>query len=1143
MYNRLTFGNGVEQYYWNCHNINYGNLKEWNKYQIAYDNLKSADYSIIKGINYTIPANTTIPIHLYSKYRYSQPSNTADRYYETYALTGSLEIIGETVSTDSRLQYLDYNSTDTSTRDQIKIYVGQAPNECNICVFSYGDDNISVLPGDYGDDFRDFRASGWYKEGFPFVRVSWYDGTQYYYYLPIDQSELRVVDVSTTGTNMRWAILGSNLAQLNGADGTIFYSGVYQQRSDYGKQMPLFYCHYKDYYTATFLENFTTLSGERYMEHELDKVFDFGKFKNLTSEDRVFVIYHYVDTTKFINQNFYNYHIDWENNYSTYTPMIEFSFDNDDCYLAHYMPLNTENQFVMNISESQGFWELSSFSNITTYTYADGVLSDPKYITYQAINKVEEPADYTGFYKIVISNRDADIIPGKFVSIVKSYNQNEYPDDGVVDKYYYIFYYLHPEIDAIPGQFIKRVYSLKSNEYPNDGVLGDYYYISLGSAIIPDTIIDNSNLVGGVSYNLNINPDNDFYYGCVASAELKFSLRFDGTDNEFYRLLEETGHPGLKHIYSVGSDTEYLSGIYNRYSIIRHKNTLDLVYYDNVIKLDKNIDDWVGTVSYPIKITKFAESLANYCDVNIVFSTSGLVNTDISITDNFTSTNMTGRQILQYICQVVGGFAFADTNGDIIVRPYRSKNISLNNTKYTSFEYEYFEIPQISKVKVAMSEDDIGVQSGFSDQSVYYIENNPLFYADSTEEIQPFVDNLYNQIKSITYTPATVKLIGDYGIKCGDIIKIDGKTFYVMDKTIEASGITLKCIGQEEREEHTTELNSQLNALRGKSNELFRDLQKTQSTLTDTRNSLQSQITQTADEIRSEVGSGILDLSTTIRQELDQIELTVSNNKSDIESKLTQTADSISTKISVQNQTITEIKQDLNGISLTYNKGEGTASITIGDITINQLVDGSYVQKQVAGIDLSGYCRFSDLSSPGDTVICGDNITTGTISADRIELTGSISWGDLSSSCQDTIASYAGADGSDAELPSYIHNTYISSTEIRSPTIYGAKIYAGTSAEGYIKLASTGMNFYSNSGGSVCGIGYYPGKYNLPYIMLGQGIDDVGTNRGMIKKYTNGIWIGDSDNVSSDSPGGTGIFINFNSGTIQKYNNGSVSTL
>ena len=46
----------------------------------------------------------------------------------------------------------------------------------------------------------------------------------------------------------------------------------------------------------------------------------------------------------------------------------------------------------------------------------------------------------------------------------------------------------------------------------------------------------------------------------------------------------------------------------------------------------------------------------------------------------------------------------------------------------------------------------------------------------------------------------------------------------------------------------------------------------------------------------------------------------------------------------------------------------------------------------------------------------------------------------------------------------------------------------------------------------------------------------------MIKKYTNGIWIGDSDGLTGSTPSGTGIFINF-SGSIQKYVNGTVSAL
>ena len=46
-------------------------------------------------------------------------------------------------------------------------------------------------------------------------------------------------------------------------------------------------------------------------------------------------------------------------------------------------------------------------------------------------------------------------------------------------------------------------------------------------------------------------------------------------------------------------------------------------------------------------------------------------------------------------------------------------------------------------------------------------------------------------------------------------------------------------------------------------------------------------------------------------------------------------------------------------------------------------------------IDLTGYVTFSSLSEPGETVIDGANITSGTINAERLNLTGEISFGDL----------------------------------------------------------------------------------------------------------------------------------------------------
>lgn len=136
----------------------------------------------------------------------------------------------------------------------------------------------------------------------------------------------------------------------------------------------------------------------------------------------------------------------------------------------------------------------------------------------------------------------------------------------------------------------------------------------------------------------------------------------------------------------------------------------------------------------------------------------------------------------------------------------------------------------------------------------YVIINNPILYADSPAQIQTQVNNIYNQISSISYTPGKITMLDDYGINCGDIIQVDGNTFYVMKKSISSSGVELECIGSQERDE-TSSLNSDIQALRGKSVSMKRDIESFQQTYTDDYAGLSSQITQTAGELRSEIRS------------------------------------------------------------------------------------------------------------------------------------------------------------------------------------------------------------------------------------------------------------------------------------------------
>ena len=348
------------------------------------------------------------------------------------------------------------------------------------------------------------------------------------------------------------------------------------------------------------------------------------------------------------------------------------------------------------------------------------------------------------------------------------------------------------------------------------------------------------------------------------------------------------------------------------------------------------------------------------------------------------------------------------------------------------------------------------------DVNKYIILNNPLLYADNNAEIQGVVNTIYNQIKNISYAPGTIELLEDYGINCGDIIKCDGKTFYVMKKEITNAGVTLTCVGSQERTE-SSNLNKEIQALRGKSNTLKRDLEASVSTLTDITNSLSSRITQTAASIEAEVS-------------------------------------------------------DLNGH---VNR-------------ITQTLDGVV---------------FYD-SASGQTVIDGSHIISGTI-----QLTGQVNWTDLSSSCRSTISSMS-SSYSDYDVRSYLNRAYgitqttMDGTTIAAPTIlggtiYASQMYAGNGDDCYVGMTDTGMQVYTVAGSSpIIKVGYYVGKWRYPYITFGYGVNDQGKDKGMVKKYSDGLWIGDSDGVNSDDVGqGTGLFVDFTHNKIYKYINGTATEI
>lgn len=141
---------------------------------------------------------------------------------------------------------------------------------------------------------------------------------------------------------------------------------------------------------------------------------------------------------------------------------------------------------------------------------------------------------------------------------------------------------------------------------------------------------------------------------------------------------------------------------------------------------------------------------------------------------------------------------------------------------------------------------------------------------------------------------------------------------------------------------------------------------------------------------------------------------------------LTERADGFDLQIGQEFGAITQISASVNGLTSRVTDAEGNIS------TVTQTVNGITIS-----------------DGQGQTLINGAKIKTGTL-----QLTGAITWTDLTPDVQNTIYSMAYTP------PGYIKTAYIDRATVVSPQIYGGEIYATGQGE------STGQNpaFYISDG-------------------------------------------------------------------------------
>lgn len=352
---------------------------------------------------------------------------------------------------------------------------------------------------------------------------------------------------------------------------------------------------------------------------------------------------------------------------------------------------------------------------------------------------------------------------------------------------------------------------------------------------LEDETIDETKLQGGVKIIEQINTGNQLTLGVASAKQVTFtavnlaSAAASYIDKAIVWKVSEDGGT------EVTKGTLYVKEIKNK------NDAVEFTCYDSMCLFDVIIDDWLNSVEFPTTLGALLQSLCDYCGVFSGVPTL-FTNYDAIIYDNITTGNLLGRSMLQWIAQFAAVYMYIDELNRLRIGAYNTTSILFDNSQYAKLESADYECDVIDKVQVQVEDDDIGVIVG-EGENVYIIKNNPLFYAETDGEIRQYVQAIYDKVSTITYTPMKLTLLEDLGVNVGDIIKVNGKSTYIMSKEMTPSGVTLQSIGLKRREVQQDALNEMINGLRGKYNKLKRELDETVSEIGDMNENM-SNITQ-----------------------------------------------------------------------------------------------------------------------------------------------------------------------------------------------------------------------------------------------------------------------------------------------------------
>ena len=255
------------------------------------------------------------------------------------------------------------------------------------------------------------------------------------------------------------------------------------------------------------------------------------------------------------------------------------------------------------------------------------------------------------------------------------------------------------------------------------------------------------------------------------------------------------------------------------------RNSYKITAYDTMSKLDADFSGWLhaNQAQFPKTIWQLVQLACQRAGVALA-SSSLPINGSYSV-QAFYADDLTCRQIISWAAEAAGCYAHMNADGKLQFLTYTDKRSTAkitpdgasSSTAYyaDSLSYEDYTVKAIEKVQIRQSDSDVGViyPDSTTATNTYAVQGNLLLTTGTEANLKSVVQNLYNVLKNVTYTPCKVSVPSSSSLACGQIVHVKdarGREFdtYLMSATISSGKASFESVGSASRESSSA-VNSQ----------------------------------------------------------------------------------------------------------------------------------------------------------------------------------------------------------------------------------------------------------------------------------------------------------------------------------------------